>query len=159
MDSLRRYIWEYIEEGELKMANSYMDFTETTMTDTDEWLKEDGSRDWNMGTDIDTSPYYLKPLEPGYGFDESKIGKVRNGRIIVVRNPGGTLNPSGSVSTYLIRSLTDRELIITCLENLAVTTRWRAIARPARRAGTGSFRPGAIPNPPANKNTHRSRCF
>lgn len=126
MDSLKRYIWEYIEEGELPIANHYKDFTESAVTDTYEWLKEDGTPDWAMGTDVDTYPYYLMPLERFYGFDNSKVGRVRNGQVIVVKR----YNTRGS-STFWIQSLTDRELVITSLapDAPSITTRWRAVPR------------------------------
>jgi len=123
MDSLMRYKWEYIEEGETKIANSYMIFTESTVTDIDRWLDDDENEDGEV--DIDTYPYYLVPIELVRSFDDSKVGKNKNGQAIVVKKD------ATNYWLYYIASLTDNCLTITSMPKGGplITTKWKAIPR------------------------------
>jgi len=123
MDSLMRYKWEYIEEGEEKIVNSFKIFDQYTCTFIDRWLDDDGSEDGDV--DIDTYSYYLVPIEPVRSFDDSKVGKNKNGQAIVVKKD------ATNYWLYFIESLTDNSLTITSMPKGGplITTKWKAIPR------------------------------
>jgi len=119
MDSLMRYKWEYIEEGEEKIANSFKIFDQYTCTFIDRWLEDDDTEDGDV--DIDTYCYYF--IDKGItAFDDSKVGKVRNGRAIAVKKD------ANSFWIYYIQVLNDESLVITSMPKGGplITTKWKA---------------------------------
>ena len=124
MDSLTRYKWEYIEDEDNKLANSYLIYTNTTETNIDLWIEEDGTPDTEE--DIYIHPYYLMPLERFYSFDESKVGKVKNGKVIVTKT-----HSELGYALYWIKSLTNQELVLVSMTpgGPPNESKWKAIPK------------------------------
>lgn len=93
----------------------YMRLSSTHMTDSTVWLS-------NELANVLTRPYYLSET-PADEFDRSKVGRVKNGKYIIVLSTG-TLGSKCSV--YRIHHLRDDALVIESIKN-GVVTAWMPV--------------------------------
>lgn len=90
-----------------------MIFEQTTVTDIDVWL--DGSDD----IDKKTSLYYLSSVYVE-SFDNTKVGKIKNGRAIIQQTEGT------QCINYFIYKLTNDTLILVNMMSPNVISQWKA---------------------------------
>jgi len=114
LDSLTKYKWVFIDdEGTEKNSDTFMIFEQTTVTDIDVWL--DGSDD----IDKKTSLYYLSSVYVE-SFDNTKVGKIKNGRAIIQQTEGT------QCINYFIYKLTNDTLILVNMMSPNVISQWKA---------------------------------
>lgn len=114
LDSLTKFKWVFIDdEGIEKDADTFMDFEQTTVTDIDLWL--DGSDD----IDKNISLYYLSSVFVE-SFDNTKVGKIKNGLAIVQQKEGT------KCTNYFIHKLTKDSLVLLNMEWPYVISKWKA---------------------------------
>lgn len=112
MDTLMAYKWKFIEsENEDEPYNTFIEFTQDSITDTDIWLGDNE-------TDIMVNPYYLAN-ELHENFESSMVGVNKNGHFIIV---GGLDKPS----IYWIKELSSTKMVLQCTEFPFVESAWTA---------------------------------